>query len=235
MCNEYQVRVNFTDWWKVRGAGRTPIEPRDPPSNRPLNHPIKPTNRAPMLRPIDPANPAAGLESADRRWWLIPFFHKGPVLAWKSMCTNARLETVDTAPAFREAYKHRRALLPITSFIEYDEPAGWKKGMPKRRWEVTWTPTHPFDEVRYFAGLWDRSTPSDLSEPLESFAFITGPPGPDVAAVHDRQPAVLTFEQGMRWLQLDGPGKNDLATATPAGAYTLTERARELDFEPGPK
>ena len=229
MCNEFNLKIDFGKWWDFQGRSQPPIVRRDPPSNRPLNQPFKPTNRATMLRPVDPADPMAGLECVDRRWWLVPFFHRGPVSAWKSMCTNAKIETVDTAPSFREAYTRRRALLPITSFIEYDEPPGWKKGQPKRRWEVSWSATEPFDEVRYFAGIWERSTPTDLTEPLESFAFVTGPPGPDVGAVHNRQPAVLTFEQGLEWLRLDGPGKAALVTETPPGTYQVTERARELN------
>lgn len=96
---------------------------------------------------------------------------------------------------------------------------------------MTWAPRDERDRVRFFAGVWDRSHPTDYAEPLDSFAFVTGPPGPDVAAVHDRQPAVLTLEEGLAWLALDGPGKAGLVTETPAGTYTLTERPRELDFE----
>lgn len=232
MCNEYQVRVKRVEYdWQFSEI-KIPFHWDDPEPNRAPDDPFKPTNRATMIRPIDPANPMAGLEGVERRWWLVPFFHKGPVTAWKSMCTNARIETADTAPTFRDAYKRRRALIPITSFIEYDEPPGWRKGQPKRRWEVTWEPINEAARVRYFAGLWERANPSDLEEPLESFAFITGPPGPDVGAVHDRQPAVLTLQQGLEWLRLDGPGKDGLVTETPAGTYQLTERPRDAPMSP---
>lgn len=232
MCNEFHreaQRLAMEDAIRRKGV---PLAWLDAEPNRAPSEPFKPTNRATMLRPVDPENPAAGLEGMERRWWLVPFFHKGPVAAWKSMCTNARIETVDTAPTFREAYKRRRALIPITSFVEYDEPPGWKKGQPKRRWEVTWKPTDENDAVRYFAGLWESANPADLEGPLESFAFITGPPGEDVRAVHDRQPAVMTLEQGMEWLRLDGPGKAGLVTETPPGAYKLTERPRESVMSP---
>ena len=245
MCNEFQLRLNFNaDWWNHAGAVDVPIEWRMAAPNRPLNQPFKPTDRAPVLRPIDPGDPAAGLEAVDMRWWLVPFFHKGPTSAWRSMCTNATVETVDTAPSFREPYRRRRALVPITSFIEYDEPPGWKKGKPKRRWEVSWEARGPFDQVRYFAGVWDRASPADYPDGLESMAFITGPPGPDVGQVHDRQPAVLTFDEGMRWLALDGPGKAGLGwrkadaadgsweVAAPAACgYRVAERPRELEVE----
>lgn len=233
MCNETQMRLDFGSWWGAHGRARPPVTFGEAASNRPLDRPFKPTNRMTMLRAIDPAEPMAGLEAVDRRWWLVPFFHKGDLRAWRNMCTNARIETVDTLPTYREAYKRRRALIPITSFIEYDVAPGAKKSGPKRRWEATWTPADDFDQVRYLAAVWDRCTPADMPEGVESFAFVTGPPGPDVAAVHDREPAVLTFDAGLRWLDLSGPGKGALVTATPAGTYRLTPRPREMDMAPG--
>lgn len=139
------------------------------------------------------------------------------------MCTNARLETVDTAPTFRDPYRQRRCLVPLTSFIEYSEPAGWKKGQPKTRNEIEW----PGGDVRYFAGLWDRSNPTDMPEGLESFAFITGPATPDIEPIHDRTPVVLTLEQGMEWLKLAGPGKAPFLDLPPPGAFTYRESPRE--------
>jgi len=49
---------------------------------------------------------------------------------------------------------------------------------------------------------------------------------------HDRQPAVMTLAEGLEWLRLDGPGKAALVTVTPPGTYMLSERRREMDFEP---
>jgi putative SOS response-associated peptidase YedK len=229
MCNEYQQRVKRGAYADQFAQLKIPMDWADPEPNRPPNRPFKPTNRAAMIRPVDPANPMAGLVGVERRWWMVPFFHKGPTSAWRNICTNARHETVDSAATFRGPYSRRRCLIPLSSFIEYDEPPGWKKGMPKRRWEAAWEPKDELDTVRYFAGVWDSCTPADMEEPLESFAFVTGPPGPEVGAVHDRQPAVLTLAEGMEWLRLDGPGKALLVTETPAGTYALTERAREVE------
>ncbi len=225
MCNEYQIRKVRTDLGERFSQLKVPMTWADAEPNRPLDQPIRPTNRAPVIVPLDPADPGAGLEGRQMRWWLTPFFHKGPLRDWKAMCTNARLETVDTTPAFREPYRRRRCLVPVTSFIEYDEPPGWKKGEPKRRWEITW----PDGQVRYFAGLWDRATPSDHPDGVESFAFVTGPAGHDVSAIHTRQARLLTAEQGLEWLNLEGPGKALLEDPGPPGALILTPRPRELD------
>lgn len=232
MSNEYHREAPRAALDAAFRRQDVPLAWRDAEPARAPGEPFKPTGRAALLRPTDPRDPAAGLEGLDLRWWLTPWFHKGPLAAWKTVTTNAPVETVDTAPTFREAYRSRRALVPLTSFVVYEQPPGWRKGSPKRRWEVTWEPADAHDTIRYFAGLWDRATPSDLDGSLESFAILTGPPGPDIAPVHDRQPVVLTLAQGLDWLRLDGPGKAGLTTHTPAGTYRLAERPRDSVMSP---
>jgi putative SOS response-associated peptidase YedK len=227
VTNEYHLRATRSVCAEPFARRQVPLAWTGPESGRAPDEPFRPTDLAPMIRPLDPADLRAGLQGALRRWWLVPAFHRGPVAAWKSLCANAPVETLDTSPIFRDAYARRRALIPLTSFIVHDQPPGWRKGQPKRRWEVTWIPKDEADRVRFFAGIWERATPSDLAEPLESFAFVTGSPGPDLAAIQDRQPAVLTLAEGLAWLDLDGPGKAGLVTETPAGTYRLTEAPRD--------
>ncbi len=228
MCNEYQLRASRSDIDASFGrGGAVPLTWADAEPNRALAEPIRPTERACLIRPSDPAHPRAGLVGQACRWWLVPGFHKGPVSDWKAMCTNARIETVDTAPTFKDAYLRQRALVPVTSFFEYDQPPGWKKGQAKRRWEITWPEDPALGDLRFFAGIWAHSTPSDLTEPLESFAFITTPATADLSAIHDRQPVVLTLEEGLAWLDLAGPGKAGLPLDKPPGSYQLDLRPRE--------
>lgn len=223
MSNEYHLNAARDAIAAQFGQLDLPIRWADAPATRPIDEPIRPTDRATMIRPIDPEKPRAGVEGADVRWWMVPYFHKGEVRAWKTVCTNAPLETVDTSPTFREAYRRRRALIPTTSFIEYSEPSGGKKGRPKTRHEITW----PGGDVRYFAGLWDQSSPSDLPDGLTSFCFITGPSGPDVEPIHNRTPVILTLEQGLEWLDLNGSGKAAFTEPPPLGSYTVKVSPRE--------
>lgn len=226
MCIEFHLRTHPGE--DPRRFESAPVFWTDTPPARGRDEPIRPTDLAFMIRPTDPADPAAGLEGVTRRWWMVPAFHRGPVAAWKTLCANAELEAVDASPLFRDAYAARRALVPLTSFIAYEEPAGWRKGQPKRRWEATWTPTDTADQVRYFAAIWDVATPSDLDAPLESFAIVIRPAGPDLAAIQPTEPVVLTLEEGLAWLKLDGPGKAALAAPAPAGTYELTEQPRDV-------
>ncbi|MBU2306191.1 MAG: SOS response-associated peptidase family protein, partial [Alphaproteobacteria bacterium] len=214
-CNEFCFTDTRAALDAAFGQAQVPLGWADTPSTRPPGEPIRPTNRATLLRPIDPAHPRAGLEGLEIRWWMVPAFHKGPVADWRTLCTNARVETLDTAPIFRNAYRARRGLVPLTAFIAYGEPPGWKKGQPKMRHAVTWGDP----SLRYVAALWETSHPADLPDGLESFALVSGPAGPDVQPLQDRAPAILTLDQGLAWLDLDGPGAAGVAALAPAGAY----------------
>ena len=223
MCNRYgylapvsrladefsQIRIPF-HW----AGGAVPnLEPRDE---------IRPTNRAPILRPVDPADPSAGLELAELRWWLVPFFHKGAVKDWKAMCTNAKCETIDTTAAFREAYKRRRCIVPATHFFEWSPVDPTKPKGAKRKWRVT----AEGREIFYFAGLWDTAHPIDHEGPLHSFTLATCAPGEDIQPYHHRQPVILDAAAAAEWLKLDGPGKALLQTS-PAGTLRFAEEAAE--------
>lgn len=223
MCNAYGLKTPISRIIEdadrmlrpIRfGEGRIPnLEPRDL---------FRPTNKAPVLRPLDAADPSAGVELVELRWWMIPFFHKGEVKAWKAMCTNAKAETIDTTAAFRDAYKRRRCIVPASHFFEWTAVDPEKPKGDKRRWRVT----VPGLETFYFAGLWDRCNPTDHDGPLESFTLATCAPGEDIRPYHHRQPVILTAEQAGEWLRLDGPGKA-LLNPSETGTLAFAEDAAE--------
>jgi len=201
MCNRYgylhpdrQLSFEFSDLGPVRldvAHGRN--EPRDQ---------IRPTNLAPILRrPAD----GEGLEVAELRWGLVPFFHKKPAKDWKMLGTNARSESVATTGMYRGAYTRRRCLVPATHYFEWTGEKGAK---------VMWRFKVPSQETFAFPGLWDRAGPP--GEEFESFTLLTSAPGPDQAAYHDRQPVILNPHQWSEWLD----PSNDMAAGfkgSPAG------------------
>ena len=221
MCNEYQLKVRRADYDAAfRGAGLDVLW-SDAEPNRPPDRSFRPTDRAPILRR---ARDGSGLEGLEARWWLVPGFHKGPVSDWKAMCTNARIETAATTASFRESVRTGRCLAPVTSVFEYDAPPGWRKGQPKRRWEVSWPEDGASGPVRFLAGLCARSHPADLPEGLDSFAVITRPAGADMARIHNRQPVILSLAEGLDWL--DRGGLDALPVPGPAGDLVLREAPR---------
>lgn len=61
------------------------------------------------------------------RWGLVPFWAKDPSIG--NRIINARAETVDSKPAFRNAFKKRRCLIPAAGFYEWKGPKGSKQPM----------------------------------------------------------------------------------------------------------
>ena len=125
------------------------------------------------------------------RWGLVPWFVKTPAPAARMI--NARAETAATSPAFREALRRRRCLLPADGFYE------WRAGATKRG------PKQPFHIQREdgrpiaLAGLWERWKGPDGSR-LESCTVLTTTPNELLAEVHDRMPVVLAPDAWPLWL-----------------------------------
>ena len=95
---------------------------------------------------------------------------KDPKIAYKTI--NARVETVDTAPSFRQAFKKRRCLIPADTFYEWKKVVGGK--IP---YAIGMKDDSPF----VFAGLWEGRKDPATGEWLSSCTIITGEPNELVA------------------------------------------------------
>ncbi|MDO9536447.1 MAG: SOS response-associated peptidase [Bacillota bacterium] len=86
-----------------------------------------------------------GYQAVQYKWGLIPFWSKDMVPGM----INARAETVDIKPSFKQSLKSRRCLIPADGFYE------WKKeGTRKRSYRINLKN----GDVFAFAGLWDTWT-----------------------------------------------------------------------------
>jgi putative SOS response-associated peptidase YedK len=147
------------------------------------------------------------------RWGLIPFWAKDPSIGNRMI--NARCETAPEKPAFREAFKRRRCLVPVSGFYEWQKTPYGK--VP--HW------IHPADgELLTFAGLWEEWRPKD-AEPVHSYTILTTAANPFMQQLHDRMPVILSPEEREVWLDstasayalkaLLRPGPADLLQAHP--------------------
>ena len=108
---------------------------------------------------------------------------------------NARIETMDSSPAFRDAWdKGQRCIVPAEGFYEWQ----MLPDAPKQPWFIGLANK----EIMPFAALWDRSVKADGTV-VESFAIITLPANELMAKIHNekqRMPAILRMEDVEVWL-----------------------------------
>ena len=157
---------------------------------------IAPTQPVPVIRQ-HPTQPIRQLSVM--RWGLIPSWAKDSSVA--ASMINARSETAATKPAFRDAMKTRRCLIPADGFYE------WKRdGKSKQPYcfEVNG------GELFAFAGLWDRWRDPG-GQWVQSCSILTTTPNAVTSAVHDRMPVILDPEAYDLWLD---PGMKNVAAAS---------------------
>jgi putative SOS response-associated peptidase YedK len=103
---------------------------------------------------------------------------------------NARSETVETLPAFRDAFARRRCLVPADGFYEWLRLEGRRHPFHLRRRD-----RRPFA----FAGLWGRWQRRG-QRVVDSFTILTCPPSELVRPLHDRMPVILPRDAWQAWL-----------------------------------
>ena len=122
------------------------------------------------------------------RWGFVPHWYKsvvdGPLLF------NARAETLAEKPAFRDACRKRRCLIPADGFYE------WKKTVGSN--------SKPFYVRRsdrqqmIFAGIWQFS--DDCEDRIPTCTIITVPASEQISGIHNRMPLLIDPSDWAGWL-----------------------------------
>ena len=189
MCGRYRLsrRKQVVDEYFGSDSGEEEWSPR---------YNVAPTQSVPVIR----QNPKERVRELSLvRWGLIPSWAKGPSIA--AGMINARSETASTKPAFRDALKFRRCLIPADGFYE---------------WQRTGKAKQPYcfevneGELFAFAGIWDRWRDPD-GKTVETCSILTTTPNAVTSAVHDRMPVILDPDSYGLWLD---PSMQNVAAAS---------------------
>ena len=158
------------------------------------------------------------------RWGLVPSWADSPAVGARMI--NARAETAADKPAFRDAIRRRRCLIPADGFYEWQKrPDGTK---------VPHFITAAAHEPLAFAGLWetwrDRTLPD--APPLRSCTILTRPAVGDITRLHDRMPVALPRDAWDAWLDADTPlpQVQDVVRSTPPALrfHPVTDRVNKV-------
>lgn len=186
MCGRYVLTAPISQLYEIYGA--TPDGDCD--FNSSYN--VFPTRPEPIILQ----------QNKDRiirshRWGLVPEWSDGPTP--KYWMINARSETLAEKPAFRDAYKKRRCVVPVNGFYE---------------WKQTPDGKQPFyiylDEGNLIslAGLYEHW--GSGADKIDSFTIITTSPNKEMQGIHDRMPAILMDYELDYWLDPDNQDTKSL-------------------------
>jgi putative SOS response-associated peptidase YedK len=157
------------------------------------------------------------------KWGLVPRWAKDE--SGGGRLINARAETLDEKPSFRDSFVKRRCLIPADGFYE---------------WDAAKTPHRavlPGGQPHCYAGLWDEWR-GPGGDGLFSFAIVTREASPSIRHVHHRMPAIVPADQYDAWLDeknLDLSGLKRMllyGKSEPLRAYAVSKHvnsAREDD------
>jgi putative SOS response-associated peptidase YedK len=189
MCGRYRLsrRNEILDQCFETRSGDEQWEPR---------YNIAPTQLVPIVRQN------AGNSSRELcviKWGLVPAWATDPSVG--ASMINARSETAATKPAFREALRLRRCLIPADGFYEWE-----KKGKVKQPYcfEIN------SGELFAFAGIWDLWNDAS-GKTLETCSILTTTPNAVTSSVHDRMPVILNRDSYEVWLD---PGMKDTSAVS---------------------
>ena len=147
------------------------------------NYNVTPTTMMPVITNLQPN------KFQLYRWGLIPFWTKDIKKIGNTI--NAKIETLDEKPMFKNLVNRQRCIVPMDGFFE------WKKMSGKD--------TQPYyislkdQEIFSVAGLWDSWKNPD-GNIIFSYTIITMPANEFMSHLNDRMPAILTPETEKLWL-----------------------------------
>src|SRR6202045_1280281 len=148
------------------------------------------------------------------RWGLLPAWVKVPRKF--TLLINARSETVLERPAFKNAIKRRRCLIPADGYYE------WQASETRKRPHFI----HRRDGGPIgLAGLAETWIGPD-GEELDTVGIVTAPASADLAVLHPRVPVTIAPADFERWLDCnacDAETAMMLLTAPEAGEFAWHE------------
>lgn len=179
MCGRYDLNQSPSRLRETFHLSDVPLfEPNDD---------IRPTDLEPVIR----VSRAGDREAILMRWGLVPSWAKD-IKAGGRSTFNARAEDIAVSGVFGAAFRHRRCLVPVSTFYE------WKHdGSRKIKYRIGLNDTDLFA----FAGLWEFWRSPD-GEDVSSYTVITTEANELIKPIHakSRMPVILAPEHYDMWL-----------------------------------
>lgn len=147
-------------------------------------------NIAPAQPVLTVVDGPKGREERLMKWAFLPSWVKDP--GTFSLINNARAETIETKPSFRTAVQHRRCLIPVSGFYE------WQRDKQSGAKQPYWIRPSKFS-VMALAGIWETWM-GPHGEEVDTMAIVTTSANKAMAPVHHRMPVIIPQIDITTWL-----------------------------------
>lgn len=152
----------------------------------PASYNIAPSQQIPVVYEVPTKTAAHTRAMILMQWGFIPWWAKKEQLT--PGIINARVETLDKKPAFKQAIRSKRCLILADGFYE------WKSGPIKQPYYIKMKD----DSVFGMAGIWDQW--QGEKEIINSCAILTVEANESLSPLHARMPAMVEREHYAEWL-----------------------------------
>ncbi|HYC02487.1 MAG TPA: SOS response-associated peptidase [Azospirillaceae bacterium] len=201
MCGRFVMATPVAEIGRMFGVQERP--------NLQARYNVAPTQAVAVVRAGDEGGRRLDL----MRWGLVPFWAKDAGIGSKMI--NARSDGLAEKPAFREAVRRRRALIPADGFYEW-RTIGCGDRTEKRPLYFRRRDGLPLA----FAGLWESwkgpKGGEALPEPMLTASIVTTDANATLREIHDRMPVVLPESDWDEWLSPDTGLERALSLLRPA-------------------
>ncbi|MBS4536958.1 SOS response-associated peptidase [Clostridium sp. D2Q-11] len=170
MCGRYYLNIGLKDIYE-----RYNIRYKE--ENKYEFNEIYPSNKSPVV-----------LKDGEKKLKIINWGFK-PSYS-KSLLINARSETIDKKPTFKDSFYNKRCIIPVSGFFEWEKDG---KDKIKRR-------IHIKDrKIFSLAGIYDNFK-DENGDDYTAFTILTTVPNKDMIKIHNRMPVIIPEEKEDIWL-----------------------------------
>ncbi len=201
MCGRFVITSSPEALRRLFGYGDQP--------NLPARYNIAPTQPVPVVLAERGARRFQLM-----RWGFLPAWAKDPKKF--GLVINARCETVVEKPAFRNAIRRRRCLIPADGYYEWHDLGTRKRPLfiyPANREPIA------------FAALWETWIGPN-GEEVDTVAIVTTAASADLVGFHPRMPVTIAPDAFDLWLDcasVEAAVATSLLIAPPVGTFAWHE------------
>lgn len=160
---------------------------------------------------VTPASPVAALAlgktGAEGAFPMLWGYHRPE---GKGLLINTRSETALQKPMFRDSMLHRRCLLPLSWYFEWER---------RDRQKIKYAIRPRGAGLLYLAGIYRF----EEGQPLPVCSVLTQDAAPEIAFIHPRMPVIFSEENRKDWLRRDADPARVLAACQKQMTYRAAE------------